>query len=322
MSSPSFCSVVLNWKGKEHLQYLLPTLVEAHRRSGGTLRILHNGPSEESLEWVNKRFPEVVVHLAPSNEYLYSYNWLIPLLDEEVVVLLNNDLKVKEDFFEPLLKHFSDSLVFSVCAHSLEWDGSANSSGPVQIRLHRGWVYNHVDFKNQNRVCTAFASGGFMAVDRKKFIEIGGFDRLYYPAYGEDMDLGFRAWLRGWKSIYEPSSVVFHRESASWDSINNRSRKLSYRAHYLFRWRYFGFFTASEALYLIVSCVRELSSGNVERVQGLILALQQWRTFEGKEKRKLIPRKTFKSLTSLWGEQTVTEILDGASLNIEKTQMR
>jgi GT2 family glycosyltransferase len=70
-----------------------------------------------------------------------------------------------------------------------------------------------------------FTSGGFMAVDRKKFVELDGFNRLFYPAYYEDLDLCFRAWRRGWQSIYEPDSIVWHRNRGTWgnDSIDRLS---------------------------------------------------------------------------------------------------
>src|SRR6266850_1764818 len=76
-----------------------------------------------------------------------------------------------------------------------------------------------------------------MAVDRRKFIELGGFNRLFYPAYGEDLDLGFRAWRRGWRCIFEPASVVYHRESASFDtSEGSPSKDLMRHAQFLFQW--------------------------------------------------------------------------------------
>ena len=55
-----------------------------------------------------------------------------------------------------------------------------------------------------------FTGGGSSAFDRRKFLELGGFDHLYRPFYYEDTDLGFMAWKRGWKVLYEPGSIVFH----------------------------------------------------------------------------------------------------------------
>ncbi len=55
-----------------------------------------------------------------------------------------------------------------------------------------------------------YGGGGSCAFDRRKFFELGGFDELLAPFYLEDTDLGFLAWKRGWKVLYQPASVVHH----------------------------------------------------------------------------------------------------------------
>ena len=55
-----------------------------------------------------------------------------------------------------------------------------------------------------------YGGGGSCAFDRKKFLEIGGFDELLKPFYLEDTDLGYLAWKRGWKVLYQPASMVYH----------------------------------------------------------------------------------------------------------------
>ena len=55
-----------------------------------------------------------------------------------------------------------------------------------------------------------YGGGGSCAFDRAKFLELGGFDPLFAPFYLEDTDLGFMAWKRGWKVLYQPRSVVYH----------------------------------------------------------------------------------------------------------------
>jgi len=300
----NFCSAVLNWNGHEHLRHLLPSLTVAHNIAGGKIYIIHNGPASESLDWVEKEFPEAVIKYPPQNDYLYSYNWLLPELTEDIVIILNNDLRVDEDFVGPLLRHFNDPDVFSVSARSREWDDSADSSGPFHIRNHHGWVYCDPDFKNQNCVYAAFASGGFMAVDRKKFLDIGGFDRLYYPAYGEDLDLGFRALLKGWKNIYEPASVVYHRESASWNGKERKSDLLAMRSAFLFRWRYLGGYSFSEFVYLLKSLLYDLVQGKQTRLKALGMATKEWRKWcSNHQESKCITKEKFDSLSSEWGRR-------------------
>ena len=55
-----------------------------------------------------------------------------------------------------------------------------------------------------------YGGGGSCAFDRRKFLELGGFDELLAPFYLEDTDLGYLAWKRGWKVLYQPASVVYH----------------------------------------------------------------------------------------------------------------
>lgn len=76
-----------------------------------------------------------------------------------------------------------------------------------------------------------------MAVNRLKFLQIGGFDILYYPAYVEDVDLCFRAWRKGWSCIFEPSSKVLHREGGSWKNVKDSSVGVKLlRNSLLFQW--------------------------------------------------------------------------------------
>ncbi len=55
-----------------------------------------------------------------------------------------------------------------------------------------------------------YGGGGSCAFDRRKFLELGGFDEILAPFYLEDTALGFQAWKRGWKVLYEPASIVYH----------------------------------------------------------------------------------------------------------------
>ena len=76
-----------------------------------------------------------------------------------------------------------------------------------------------------------------MAVDRKKLIELRGFNRLFHPAYCEDLDICFRAWRRGWRCIYEPDSVVHHRHRATWGNYaNGKLDSLELRNLLLMQW--------------------------------------------------------------------------------------
>ena len=54
------------------------------------------------------------------------------------------------------------------------------------------------------------AAGPVLAVDRRRFLELGGYDPIYFPGRIEDLDLGFRGWMAGYRGYYVPESVAYH----------------------------------------------------------------------------------------------------------------
>lgn len=235
----SVCLAILNYNGVKHLSHLLPTIgpAVAGCESECAVVVLDNRSPDDDAQWVAKHHPEVKVVVAPQNDFLFSYNWLLSQRNEEIVVLLNNDLRLAPGFLKALLGHFSHPDVFAVGATSRDWDDTQFTCGPARLQSHRG-VYSWDWDRRRQQLChTLFTSGGFMAVDREKFLALGGFNRLFHPAYGEDLDLCFRAWRRGWRCIFEPASLVYHRESASWsENADNRAARMMVRASLLFQW--------------------------------------------------------------------------------------
>src|SRR5262245_50425074 len=214
----SVCLAILNYNGKKHLEQLLPSACAAAEEYPGTCAVvlLDNQSIDDDVAWAGNKFPSVETVVAPRNNFLFSYNWLAPKRPEDILVFLNNDLKVDHAFLAPLVRHFESPDVFSVSARSYDWNGSEVISGPAHLEFKNGFYSWNFDTQCQNTRHTLFTSGGFMAVHRNKFLELGGFNRLFAPAYCEDVDLCFRAWRSGWRCIYEPDSIVRHHQQASW----------------------------------------------------------------------------------------------------------
>ena len=214
----SVCLAILNYNGRKHLQYLLPTVCVAAKEFSGqcAVAVLDNRSTDDDVSWIGHEFPSIETIVAPKNDFLFSYNLLAQKRTEDILVLLNNDLKVNPDFLTPLIRHFESPDVFSVSARSYDWDGVEVTSGPARLAFKNGFYSWNFDTLRQKACHTLFTSGGFMAVDRRKLNELRGFNRLFHPAYCEDLDVCFRAWRRGWRCIYEPDSVVCHRHRATW----------------------------------------------------------------------------------------------------------
>ena len=114
----------------------------------------------------------------------------------------------------PLLDGFTDESVFAVSCQIFLSDPTKRRE---ETGLTEGWwqdgglrVSHREDAKVDRPFPCFYGGGGSCAFDRRKFFELGGFDELLAPFYLEDTDLGFLAWKRGWKVLYQPASVVWH----------------------------------------------------------------------------------------------------------------
>ena len=54
-----------------------------------------------------------------------------------------------------------------------------------------------------------------LALRHRQLAALGNLDAHYEPAYVEDLDIGYRAWQRGWPSVYVAGAIVEHRHRAT-----------------------------------------------------------------------------------------------------------
>ncbi len=208
--------VIPTWNARDLLEKYLPPLIEAlHFNPENEIVVVDNGSSDGSAEMVRERFPGVrVLALERNLGFGGGANAGVRAARNDVVVMLNNDMRVEPGFLPPLLEAFADPSVFAVSCQIF-------FSDPAKLReetgLTEGWwqdgglrVRHRIDKEIQDLYPCFYGGGGSCAFDRRKFLELGGFDPLYEPFYYEDTDLGFQAWKRGWKVFYQPRSVVYH----------------------------------------------------------------------------------------------------------------
>jgi GT2 family glycosyltransferase len=276
---PPCAVLVLNWNGLTHLRALLPTLEAAAADYPGAARIVvvDNRSTDPDADAVRREFPRVEVVVAERNDYLFSLNPVVAGCSEPIVIILNNDMRVDRAFIGPLVRHFVDPQVFAVTANVYDWEGVRRTTGQRRMALRRWWFYKWWDLSVSRPVYTLDAGGGCAAFRREYFVALGGFDPLYRPAYYEDTDLSYRAWMRGWRTIFEPASVIYHREGATLrDTVREAEfHTLLVRNHVLFTvknvggWGFlFGF--------LLLAPVRMVSStlrGDPSTARGIAAAM-------------------------------------------------
>jgi GT2 family glycosyltransferase/glycosyltransferase involved in cell wall biosynthesis len=208
--------VIPNWNGRDLLEKYLPSVVEAMSGSPtNEIIVVDNGSTDGSAEFVRQRFPQVRLLELPENlGFGGGSNAGIAAAKNDIVVLLNSDMRVERNFLRPLLEGFQDEKTFSVSCQIFFSDPDKPRQ---ETGLTEGWwqlgglrVGHRVEPEITGLFPCFYGGGGSCAFDRRKFLELGGFDALYHPFYLEDTDLGYLAWKRGWKVLYQPASIVYH----------------------------------------------------------------------------------------------------------------
>ena len=208
--------VIPNWNGRYLLERYLPSVISAlDGNPANEIIVVDNGSSDGSAEFLSRNFPSVrILALERNLGFGGGSNAGVRAAANDIVVLLNSDMRVAPDFLQPLLAGFSDARVFAVSCQILFTD-------PLKRReetgLTQGWweegglrVRHRIDDRIRDLYPCFYGGGGSCAFDRRKFLELGGFDPLFEPFYLEDTDLGYQAWKRGWKVLYQPRSIVYH----------------------------------------------------------------------------------------------------------------
>ncbi len=208
--------VIPNWNGRDLLEKYLPSVILAMSgQPDNEVIVVDNASEDGSAAYLAEHFPMVrVIALTENRGFGGGSNAGFRAAKNDIVILLNSDMRVEPGFLPPLLTHFSDPHVFSVSCQIFFSDPGKRRE---ETGLTQAW-WEGGRLKLRHRVDDAITSvypcfypgGGSSAFARRKFLELGGFDHLFKPFYYEDTDLGFMAWKRGWKVLYEPASIVFH----------------------------------------------------------------------------------------------------------------
>jgi len=235
--------VIPSFNGKDLLARNLPLVIKACL--GCEVIVVDDGSTDGTKDFLGKNFPKVKVVFHKKNlRFAATCNSGIEAASGEIVILLNNDVKPKPDFLKPLILNFKDKTVFSVGCKEIDLPslklrkGKGFISGRNEAEFKRGFLV-HRRAGNQNKKDTFWTFGGSMAVDRRKYLELGGMDLMFAPAYWEDIDLCWRARQKGLRILFEPKSVVYHQhETTNVRELGKIKMEIAaYKNQILFVWK-------------------------------------------------------------------------------------
>jgi GT2 family glycosyltransferase len=211
--------VVLNRNGAALLRECLPSLREQDYPRLEIV-VVDNGSTDES-QAVAEKFGAVFVALGRNTGFAVGNNRGADTGSGEYLFFVNNDMRFRPNCVRRLATVLDgDTDMFAADAKQWDWEGRRLlHGGPALVPSRRlptvlpGLKYETV-FRPDEALEVPWGSAGNLMVRRGMFEALGGFDETFFLDV-EDMDLCWRAWLRGWKTVYVPTAEVFHRHAAT-----------------------------------------------------------------------------------------------------------
>jgi GT2 family glycosyltransferase len=217
---PSAAIVILNYEGLRHLDGCFASLRALDYPAGRfEVVLVDNGSTDGSQAAVRERHPWVrLVENSENRGFAAACNQGAAQVGAEVVVFLNNDMRVEPGWLRELVAPLARGECRMTTAKMLSWDGKLINSAGGGVNFHgigiqHGYLREPAPEHDVPRK-SLFACGGAMASERATFLELGGFDEEFF-AYYEDVDLGWRAWVAGHEVHYAPKAVCYHHHSST-----------------------------------------------------------------------------------------------------------
>jgi len=212
--------IIPHWNGAHHL----PTCLESLRRQihpRVEVIVADNGSTDGSLELLARDYPEVhVLALGENRGFAGACNAGMQIARGEFVVLLNNDTEADSRWLEEIVAAFEHHPEAGIVASKMllfDQRDTFHTAGDFYrvdgIPGNRGvWQKDVGQYDREENV---FSACGGSAAYRKAVLEqVGLLDEDFFFSC-EDLDLAWRAQLAGWRCIYAPRAVVYHKLSAT-----------------------------------------------------------------------------------------------------------
>jgi len=143
---------------------------------------------------------------------------------------LNNDTRVLDNWLSSLVDVLENDLLIGMVGSKLVFaNGQLQEAGGIIWSDASGWNYGRLDDPSKSEYNylkeVDYISGASILIRKNLWLEIGGFDERYAPAYYEDSDLAFEVRKHGFKVVYQPKSEVVHFEGISHGTDTNSGMK-------------------------------------------------------------------------------------------------
>lgn len=204
--------IIVNFNGLNVLKDCLKSLQSISYKENEII-LVDNNSTDHSNSFVQENYPHVkIIKLDKNYGFAKANNIGAKKAKGEYFLFLNNDTIVHPDFLEKLVSTANSDKEIAICQPLLlRSDNSVDSSGDF-IDIHGRSYQRKIVTNIKNEILSA--RGAALLVKKNIFWELDGFDEKFFFAF-EDIDMGWRAWIYGYKVFLVPDSIVIHKGGQS-----------------------------------------------------------------------------------------------------------
>ncbi len=214
--------VIPSRDGRDLLARLLPGLLRELAGIPSQVIVADNGSTDGTAAWLASHYPMVAVELSPTPlSFAAAVNAGIRRSEFSHTLLLNNDMVLEAGFFPPLLEAFQAVPdLFCATAQIFFPEGVRREETGKALMWTRGHavdfpIWCDMPLDGESLTYVLYGSGGCSLYDTRKLRQAGGMGEVFTPAYVEDLDLGYRGWVRGWPTVFAAAARLVHHHRST-----------------------------------------------------------------------------------------------------------
>jgi GT2 family glycosyltransferase len=219
MSEPLVSIVIVTWNGRQHLDLCLSAVAAQQGVTAETI-LVDNGSSDGTVQYVRDAYPWVRVLALPTNRgFAGGNNAGVREARGRLMAFLNNDTAAAPDWLRELIGGLDEPAGVALATSRIVYmhdPAIIDSAGDGVLRWGGAFKRHHgapahlaADSREVFGMC-----GAACLIPKAVFDELGGFDEDFFASH-EDVDLSYRARLRGYRCRYVASAIVRHRGSST-----------------------------------------------------------------------------------------------------------
>jgi GT2 family glycosyltransferase len=240
--------VIANYNGEHILKNCLSPNMAIFNDLGITdIIIVDDNSSDGSVEYITTHFPEINI-IQNSEQLFFSRNCNrgADVAKEDILLFLNNDMVFSKLDLSMIKTYLDQDDVFAVSPTIMRKnDEGVEYNEAISMGFFKAGWFSSENFpdiettvEKPEGMPLMWVCGGALFVKKENYDMVGGFDPIYAPFYVEDLDLCYKGWKRGLRSVYTQSALCHHQHQSTIGTYFTKSyvEQVHLRNQFIFMW--------------------------------------------------------------------------------------